>query len=155
MSDLTVTKYNESYIKCASEDLGLLQSLSDFFTFSVPGASFMPSVRSKRWDGKIRLFSKATGKIYAGLLPYISEFCRRNSYTIILDSSLTIGGSVPSNDISKFCDGLSLKTNNKRLFVRNYQLDAIHHAINNKKTILLSPTASGKSLIIYCIIILF
>ena len=152
MSDLTVTKFNESYIKCISEDLGLLQSLSDFFTFSVPGASFMPSVRSKRWDGKIRLFSKATGKIYAGLLPYVSEFCRRNSYSIAVADSLTIGGSVPSNDISKFCDGLSLKTKNKRLFVRSYQLDAIHHAINNKKTILLSPTASGKSLIIYCII---
>ena len=64
MNELTVTKYNESYIKCTSEDLGLLQSLSDFFTFQVPGASFMPSVRARRWDGKIRMFSKATGKIY-------------------------------------------------------------------------------------------
>ena len=69
MSELKISQYNQAYIKCVSEDLGLLQSLSDFFTFQVPGASFMPSVRARRWDGKIRLFSKATGKLYAGLLP--------------------------------------------------------------------------------------
>tara|TARA_R100001443_G_scaffold105939_1_gene115146 strand:+ start:6758 stop:8227 length:1470 start_codon:yes stop_codon:yes gene_type:complete len=148
MSELAVTKFNEAYIKCTSEDLGLLQSLSDFFTFPVPGASFMPSVRAKRWDGKIRLFSKATGKIYAGVLPYIIEFCRRNSHTIILDEALTIGGGVPTNDVSKFIDKLSVKD----IEIRDYQLGAITHALNSKKTILLSPTASGKSLIIYCII---
>ena len=64
MRELKITKYNESYIKCTSQDLGLLQELSEFFTFKVPGASFMPSVRAKRWDGQIRLFSKATGKLY-------------------------------------------------------------------------------------------
>ena len=67
--ELKITKYNESYIKCTSKDLGLLQELSEFFTFKVPGASFMPSVRAKRWDGQIRLFSKATGKLYYGLRP--------------------------------------------------------------------------------------
>ena len=148
MSELAVTKFNEAYIKCTSEDLGLLQSLSDFFTFPVPGASFMPSVRAKRWDGKVRLFSKATGKIYAGLLPYIQHFCKENSHTIILDESLTIGDGVPTNDVSKFIDKLSLKD----IEIRDYQLNAVTHALNNKKTILLSPTASGKSLIIYCII---
>ena len=138
MSELAVTKFNEAYIKCTSEDLGLLQSLSDFFTFPVPGASFMPSVRAKRWDGKVRLFSKATGKIYAGLLPYIQHFCKENSHTIILDESLTIGGGVPTNDVSKFIDKLSLKD----IEIRDYQLNAVTHALNNKKTILLSPTAS-------------
>ena len=56
MRELTVPKYHESYLQCTSEDLGLLQELSEFFTFKVPGASFMPSVRAKRWDGQIRLF---------------------------------------------------------------------------------------------------
>ena len=86
MNELTVTKYNESYIKCTSEDLGLLQELSEFFTFKVPGASFMPSVRAKRWDGQIRLFSKATGKLYYGLLPYVEHFIENkineNNYSI-------------------------------------------------------------------------
>ena len=148
MSELTVIKFNEAYIKCTSDDLGLLQSLSDFFTFPVPGASFMPSVRAKRWDGKIRLFSKATGKIYAGVLPYIVEFCRRNSHSIILDEALTVGGNVPTNDFSRFIDKLSIPT----LKIRKYQTEAFAHAINKKRCVLVSPTASGKSLIIYCII---
>ena len=81
MRELTISKYNESYIKCTSEDLGLLQELSEFFTFKVPGASFMPSVRAKRWDGQIRLFSKATGKLYYGLLPYVEHFIENSGGT--------------------------------------------------------------------------
>jgi superfamily II DNA or RNA helicase len=148
MSELKITKYNESYIKCTSEDLGLLQSLSDFFTFQVPGASFMPSVRARRWDGKIRMFSKATGKIYYGLLPYINEFCRRNAHTIIHEAALTATRNHPTNTFSKYIDGLSIPD----LKIRQYQTEAVQHAINNKRAVLVSPTASGKSLIIYCII---
>ena len=148
MSELVIEHYNQAYIKCKTDDLGLQQDLSDFFTFQVPGASFMPSVRAKRWDGKIRLYSKATGKIYQGLLPYIQHFCEKNAHTIILPPSLKHGQPVPRDDFSKFVDKILTKS----LKVRDYQLDAFAHAINHKRCILLSPTASGKSLIIYCII---
>ena len=84
MRELKITKYNESYIKCTSQDLGLLQELSEFFTFKVLIGSFMPSVRAKRWDGQIRLFSKATGKLYYGLLlPYVEHFIENSGGTII------------------------------------------------------------------------
>jgi len=148
MSELTVTKYNESYIKCTSEDLGLLQSLSDFFTFQVPGASFMPSVRARRWDGKIRLFSKATGVLYRGLLPYVVEFCRRNKCIIIQDKSLSTGDHSPTNEFSKFISKLSIP----KIEVRDYQTEAVAHAFNHRRCVLVSPTASGKSLIIYILI---
>ena len=104
MSELTITKYNESYIKCTSEDLGLLQDLSEFFTFQVPGASFMPSVRAKRWDGKIRLFSKATGKLYHGLLPYVTHFCEKSGHAIIHGTPIKGPSDRPKEDFSKFVD---------------------------------------------------
>jgi len=148
MSELKITKYNESYIKCTSEDLGLLQDLSEFFTFQVPGASFMPSVRAKRWDGKIRLFSKATGKLYYGLLPYVDYFMQNRGGTTIHEGLEKRTSGHPRNDFSKFVDKILTKS----LKIRDYQLDAFAHAINHKRSILLSPTASGKSLIIYCII---
>ena len=148
MSELKVTKYNQSYIKCTSEDLGLLQDLSEFFTFQVPGASFMPSVRAKRWDGKIRLFSKTTGKLYYGLLPYVNYFMQNRGGTIIHEGLEKLTSGHPRNDFSKFVDKILTKS----MKIRDYQLDAFVHAINNKRSILLSPTASGKSLIIYCII---
>ena len=104
MSELTVEHFNEAFIKCKSDDLGLIQDLSDFFTFQVPGASFMPSVRAKRWDGKIRLFSKATGKLYYGLLPYVEHFCENNRHTIVLPGAYKRAGDVPRDD---FCLTLS------------------------------------------------
>ena len=148
MSELKITKYNESYIKCTSEDLGLLQDLSEFFTFQVPGASFMPSVRAKRWDGKIRLFSKATGKLYYGLLPYVDYFMQNRGGTTIHEGVEKTPGALARDDFSKFVDKILTKS----MKIRDYQLDAFTHAINHKRSILLSPTASGKSLIIYCII---
>jgi len=148
MSELKITKYNESYIKCTSEDLGLLQDLSDFFTFKVPGASFMPSVRARRWDGQIRLYSKATGKLYHGLLPYVDYFMQNRGGTIIHEGLEKRTSGHPRNDFSKFVDKILTKS----IEIRDYQLDAFIHAFTNKRSILLSPTASGKSLIIYCII---
>ena len=38
------------------------------------------------------------------------------------------------------------------LEVRDYQIDAVKVALSDKRTILLSPTASGKSLIIYSLV---
>ena len=148
MNELTVTKYNESYIKCTSEDLGLLQELSEFFTFKVPGASFMPSVRAKRWDGQIRLFSKATGKLYYGLLPYVEHFIENRGGTIIREGLEKPTSGSLSDSFSKFVSKILTKS----IEIRDYQLSAFSYAINNKRAILLSPTASGKSLIIYCII---
>ena len=55
-------------------DLGTAQELSEYFTFDVPGAQFMPQVRNRFWDGKIRLYNSSTGNLYAGLLPYVQQF---------------------------------------------------------------------------------
>ena len=43
---------NELHIKVECEP-AYAQELSDYFTFDVPGAKFMPAVRKRHWDGKI------------------------------------------------------------------------------------------------------
>ena len=63
MTTLNISKVNETYIKVLAEPY-IQAELSEFFTCQVPGYRFMPAYRSKRWDGKLRLYSKATGKIY-------------------------------------------------------------------------------------------
>ena len=35
---------------------------------------------------------------------------------------------------------------------REYQIDAVNHALSNHRALLLSPTASGKSLVIYILV---
>ena len=77
-----ISKKNEVYLVLKNLEPSTKQELTEFFTFEVPGASFMPSFRSRMWDGKIRLFSPATGEIYVGLLEYIKSFCQRKMHNL-------------------------------------------------------------------------
>ena len=70
---MLISKKNEVYLTLSNLSPTLSQELTDFFTFDVPNAKFMPMVRKRMWDGKIRLFSPANGEIYVGLLSYIKE----------------------------------------------------------------------------------
>ena len=144
---IKVKKKDEVYLK-VDTDLSTDQEICDFFTFEVPGAKFMPLYRNKMWDGKARLYSMYTKELYVGLLPYLKEFADTLEYDIEID--------VPSIsediDIDKFTEELRLQSNGKQIEARDYQREAVRHAIKEGRTLLLSPTASGKSLIIYSLI---
>ena len=73
--DVTLTKFNEVYLRIKCEP-AVARELSEFFTFEVPNAKFMPSVRNRLWDGKIRLFSPGTGKIYWDYYRMSESFCQ-------------------------------------------------------------------------------
>ena len=79
MERVTVKKVDEVFMQVNCDD-GLARDLYDFFSFTVPNAKFMPSYKNRFWDGKVRLFSLKTKKIYIGLLPYVDEFCRERGY---------------------------------------------------------------------------
>jgi len=81
---LTVSKYDDVYLKIDC-DAGTSQELSDYFTFTVPGAQFMPQVKSRYWDGKIRLFNQLTRRIYFGLYPKIEEFANQRNYKLNIE----------------------------------------------------------------------
>ena len=144
MTHLSIKKKNEVYIKISSPEEHVHKELSDYFTFEVPGARFMPAVRNKVWDGKIRLFNQVTRTIFAGLTNYIVDFCRVRNYDCIVESKLTSNVQFDENDVNDLAQSVGLT-----LEPRDYQKRAIAHAISNKRCLLLSPTASGKSLVIY------
>lgn len=145
MSIVTVTKKNEVYLHIDA-DPDVLLEMNDFFTFTVPGAQFTPQYRAKLWDGKIRLLSLFTKELYVGLLPYVREFCKNNSYQFN-DAISFVSDSIVSLDA--FTQSLNYHSNGKPVSIRDYQFDAVRQAITTGRTLLLSPTASGKSLIIY------
>ena len=144
---IKVKKKDEVYLKVET-DLSTDQEICDFFTFEVPGAKFMPLYRNRMWDGKARLYSMYTKELYLGLLPYLIEFANTLEYEIEVDVP-DIGEQI---DIDKFTDELRLQSNEKDIQIRDYQKEAVTKAINVGRTLLLSPTASGKSLIIYSLI---
>ena len=146
--DLIISKKNDVYLTVET-DKGIARELSDFFTFEVPGAKFMPQYRNRMWDGKIRLFSIQTGEIYFGLLSYIEEFAKRNDIEIEYKEGVKDGEQLGDSELDTFIGRVSPQSKGKTLQVRDYQMAALDYAIRNNRSLLLSPTASGKSLIIY------
>jgi len=144
---LIIDKKNEVYLKIEA-DQDIRRELGEYFTFEVPGFKFMPQYRSRVWDGKIRLFSYATGQIYAGLYPYIIDWCKKNDVQVV-DGTKIKDVSVKEDEIDRFLKALKIP----KIEIRDYQREAFIHSIKKSRCLLLSPTASGKSLIIYLMLI--
>ena len=151
-SKMLISKKNEVYIKLQDVEPSVAAELNDFFTFEVPGFKYMPAYRNKMWDGKIRLYNIVTGEIYMGLLPYIEEYLQNNGELYELEDGLRNEREVARSVVQGFVRGLRPTLNGKRIKIRDYQIDAITHAIATNRSLLISPTASGKSLIIYCLV---
>lgn len=141
-------KKDESKVLLRCDDSGILMELSEYFTFYAEGYKFMPAYRNKMWDGKIRLYDSRSQTIPYGLLKRVAEFCYERGYELEVDDSLK--QVVEEKDaLKKFIDKLSITIKGKPINPRDYQLDAFIHAAQNSRCILISPTGSGKSLIIY------
>jgi len=149
---MLISKKNEVYLRLTDVEPSIAAELNDFFTFEVPGFKYMPAYRSKMWDGKIRLYNIVTGEIYVGLLPYIEEYLNNNGEGYEFADGITSKRDVARSVVQGFVRGLRPTLNGKRIEVRDYQLDAIAPAIATNRSLLISPTASGKSLIIYCLV---
>ena len=146
MSDIRLEKVNEAFIRVHSER-NIAQELSDYFTFYVPGYQFTPAFKARYWDGKIRLLDLRTMAIFHGLVPYIEQFCKERDYQLEVDSEVNLTNNFSIDEAKKF-----IKTLNLPHEPRDYQINSFVHAIRNKRILLLSPTASGKSLILYLIL---
>jgi len=144
--DLILHKKNEAFIQFEC-DRNIAQELSDYFTFYVPGYQFVPAYKSRLWDGKIRLADLRSFSIYHGLVPYIEKFCKERDYTLEIDSDISTSENFSAIEATEFVQSLKLPHE-----IRDYQLKSFIQAIRNRRILLLSPTASGKSLILYCII---
>ena len=151
MSDLVISKKDEVYAKITCEK-HITKELSEYFTFFVPGYQFVPAYRNRIWDGKIRMFNLQTNQIYLGLLPYIELFCEERNYKFDYgDPRPDVEDEYSVYHAKKFIDSLNIHARGESIEIREHQLDAYIHAMQKRRALLVSPTASGKSLIIYLI----
>jgi superfamily II DNA or RNA helicase len=152
---ITVGKKNESQL-LVDADSGILMELNEYFSFFVDGYKYMPLYRNKVWDGKIRIFNALAQELPVGLLHQLKEFTKKRGYELEYEDgeygSPEQYNAVDPEEIMKFITSLNLRGNGNPITVRDYQFDAICTAITNKRSILLSPTGSGKSLIIYVLL---
>ena len=142
--DIIIHRKDDVYSQIECER-SITKELNEYFSFDVPGAKFMPSFKNRLWDGKIRLFDIRNNQIYVGLSEYIYKFATAKKYTI--SGGVRTPLEIDINTVKSFIDGL-----NSTVKIRDYQLDAVQHSIRNGRCILVSPTASGKSFVIYILI---
>ena len=126
--------------------------LSDHFTFDVEGAKFMPQYRNKYWDGKIRLFSTSNGQIYVGLLDKIIAFCKRHDYSYGFENNNYYGTPYEVNDGISYEGVKDYMSAICHHSPRKYQIEGVYDALKHNRKLLISPTASGKSLMIYTLV---
>ena len=143
---IIIDKVNEVYLKVEA-DADIRREIGQFFTFEVPGYKFMPQYRNRVWDGKIRLFSYATGQIYTGLYPYIINWCKDNDVHVV-DGTKIKHNKVDDQKVEDLIKALKLPFE-----VRDYQKAAFKYSVEQDRCLLVSPTASGKSLIAYLMVI--
>jgi superfamily II DNA or RNA helicase len=151
MANIIIQKKNEIYLKVETEP-HIHQELSEYFTFEVPGAKFMPQYRSKYWDGKIRLYSNHTGEIYVGLLDKLVAWAKKCEYTVEFKDNKFYGSPFEENDMISMEGVSDYMKSISRHEPRDYQVSAVYDALRYNRKLLISPTASGKSLMIYSIV---
>lgn len=148
MTKIFVEKVNEATLRVTSDDFGIEQEINQFFSFEVPGARFMPSFKAKIWDGIARLYDVHRKNLPGGLFEYVKYFANQREYTVECSFD-TDKEEVSLDEIRSFIKDLNIHTRGEKIDLRDYQIDAIHKAINKEKMLALSPTSSGKSAIIY------
>ena len=150
MVDVRIEKKNEIDIVLDCEQ-HILYELQEAFSFDVEGASFAPAYRKKFWDGKIRLLSVHTKTLAAGLTYQLCKWLDRHGYTWEFVNNKFYG--VPyESDERVFQEGVELFMSKiSNVTPRQYQIDTVYQALREHRKTILSPTGSGKSLMIYAI----
>ena len=150
-ANVIIGKANEVFLKINAEP-HIQYELRDHFTFEVEGAKFMPQYRKRNWNGEIHLFDLRTKRIYIGLLDKIISFCERRDYTYKFVDNEYYGAPFEINEgISKqgVKDYMGAICKHKP---RDYQVEGVYDALRHNRKLLISPTASGKSLMIYSLV---
>lgn len=129
-------------------DFGVQQEIMEFFSFYVPNYKFIPAYRNKMWDGKIRLFDIQRRELNTGLFDKLKVFAQSRNYGIQLEES-EFGLPNSKNPIDAQILWDTFQKLSDKFELRDYQFEAVCEGIKQKRAVLLSPTGSGKSFIIY------
>ena len=109
-------------------------------------------MRNKHWDGYIRLLSVHTGEIYVGLLTKVIDKLNLHGYTYEFRENKFYGLPFEINEeisvegVKDYMNSICSHS------PRSYQIEGVYDSLRYNRKLLISPTASGKSLMIYSIV---
>jgi len=150
-TNLVISKSNEVFLKIKTEP-HIEYELRDHFKFEVPGAKFMPQYRGRNWNGEIHLYDMRSKQIYVGLLDKIVNFCEQYGYSYKFEDNKFYGQPYEVNDMISYEGVKDYMKSICSHSPRDYQIEGVFDALKHNRKLLISPTASGKSLMIYSIV---
>ena len=151
MTNVIIQKSNEVFLQIKAEP-HIEYELRDHFTFEVEGAKFMPQYRKRNWNGEIHLFDLRSKRIYVGLLDRIISFCNRHDYTYKFVDNEYYGTPYEENQGISYEGVKDYMNSICSISPRKYQVEGVCDALKHNRKLLISPTASGKSLMIYSLV---
>lgn len=151
MCDLIIEKSNEVFLKIKTQP-HIEYELRDRFTFQVESAKFMPQYRKRNWNGEIHLYDMRSKQIYVGLLDKIVSFCKQYGYTYKFDDNKFYGLPFEINEEISYEGVKDYMKSICSHSPREYQVEGVYDALRHNRKLLISPTASGKSLMIYSLV---
>lgn len=147
MERVEVEYHNEIHMIVKS-DPGIREEIKEYFSFKPEGFQFSPAFKNKMWDGFIRLYNPYRPKLYVGLLDYLRKFCDDRGYELVVDPVYGEKENIPDDYGYTIAKEVGLS---EKFQLRDYQNDYIVNALRCRRSLSLSPTSSGKSLIQYLI----
>jgi superfamily II DNA or RNA helicase len=147
MDQIIVHPYNATYdrLECSES---VAATLFDYFSFTVPDFYHIKkrNPRLKNWNGKIHLFNRRNGQVYVGLRDRIENFAKEHDIELVFDK-IEADTEFSLYEAQEFITSLNLT-----LPPRDYQTEAFVKAVRKRRLLILSPTASGKSLLLYLLV---
>lgn len=143
---ITIRKVNELYIYLDG-DISSLMEIKENFTFYAKGYKYHPKFKHGLWDGRISMLM-SNGYFYAGLLSELMSYCKANNIAIKIIDPLDFRTTIKFDQ--EWLD--DFKANKVVYDLHDYQENSFKFAVKHNKSLIVSPTGSGKSIIIYTLI---
>ena len=150
-ANVIISKANEVFLRVNAEP-HIEDELRDHFTFQVEGAKFMPQYRNRNWNGEIHLFDLRSKRIYVGLLDRVVAFCKKHDYSYKFSDNEYYGSPFEVNEDISYEGVKDYMASICNHSPRKYQIQGVYDALKHNRKLLISPTASGKSLMIYSLV---
>jgi superfamily II DNA or RNA helicase len=127
------------------------RALVKMFSYEIPGARYLPSVRLGRWDGKASYFNLG-GTTYVNLLDRVLTYLYDRGYDIELDDIRDYTTNFEFTEITEdsFSDRVwpvGHPAAGQPIILRDYQVEIVNNFLKNPQCLQEVATGAGKTLI--------
>ena len=145
--DVILEHVNAAHHRMVCEEDAFLDAFGEF-TYMVPGYQHMPKYKKGLWDGKIRVLRKQGRLVPSGIVPLVVSFLESTGRSVRVDDKWAADSDNVCYDPIEFAKACGVP---EEKTPRDYQEYIIRELSTRRRGLVLSPTGSGKSLMIYLI----